>query len=116
MTPRKRVEAVLRGEMPDKVPFTIYENKLPQCRVERQLRNEGLCIVNRRVPVVATRTPNVTTESRHYTENGVSYVRRALHTPVGDLYTIDRPAGFTSWHVSRLFKTPEDYNLTMLDF
>lgn len=29
MTPRKRVEAVLRGERPDRVPFTIYETKLP---------------------------------------------------------------------------------------
>ena len=109
MTPRKRVEAMLHGEMPDKVPFTVYECMIPQCQVERQLRNEGLCIVNRGVPVVTTQTPNVTRETRSYMENGVSYVRTDTHTPVGGLYTIDRPAGFTSWHVSRLFKRPEDY-------
>jgi hypothetical protein len=109
MTPRQRVEAVLRGEVPDKVPFTIYESKLPQCAVERQLRNEGLCIVNRRYPVVRTHTPNVCSESFPYTENGVSYVRRVIHTPVGDLFTIDRPAGFTTWHLAKLFQKPEDY-------
>ncbi len=109
MTPRQRVEAVLRGEVPDKIPFTIYESKLPQCEVERQLRNEGLCIVDRRVPVFRVHSPNVSSESHSYTENGVGYVRRTIHTPVGDLFTIDRPAGFTSWHVVKLFKTPDDY-------
>lgn len=47
MTPRERVLAVLRREPVDKVPFTIYMSKIPRCSVERRLRNEGLCIVNR---------------------------------------------------------------------
>ena len=109
MTPRQRVEAVLRGELPDKVPFTIYENKLPQCTVERQLRNEGLCIVNRRYSAIRRHSPNVRGESHTYMEDGVNYVRHDTHTPVGDLFTIRRPAGFTSWEVSHIFKTPEDY-------
>ena len=29
MTPRERVLAVMRGEEPDRIPLTIYENKLP---------------------------------------------------------------------------------------
>ncbi|MCM8824647.1 MAG: hypothetical protein NC937_00635, partial [Candidatus Omnitrophica bacterium] len=69
MTPRKRVEAVLKGEKIDKIPFTIYESKIPQCSVERQLRNEGLCIVNRHYPVFKTISNNVSYESRSYTEN-----------------------------------------------
>ncbi|HPT97238.1 MAG TPA: uroporphyrinogen decarboxylase family protein [Armatimonadota bacterium] len=109
MTPRARVEAALRGEMPDKVPFTVYESKIPQCAVERQLRNEGLCIVVRTVPVVNTITPNVTVESHIFTQDGVRYTRTIYHTPVGDLSTLTRPAGFTSWHVEKIFKTPEDY-------
>ena len=52
VTPKERVQMTLCGEFADKVPFTIYESKLPQCSVERQLRNEGLCIVDRRHPVV----------------------------------------------------------------
>jgi hypothetical protein len=103
------MQAVLRGEVPDKIPFTIYESKLPQCAVKRQLRNEGLCIVNRRFSVFRTHSPNVRMETVSYTENGVDYVRRTYHTPVGDLFTIDRPAGFTSWHVCKLFKQVEDY-------
>jgi uroporphyrinogen decarboxylase-like protein len=109
MTPRQRVEAVLHQETPDRTPFTIYESKLPQCSVERRLRNDGLCIVERRVPVVRTSTPHVSSEARHYEEDGVAYVRRVLRTPAGDLTTLDRPAGFTTWHVERLFQRPEDY-------
>ena len=106
MTPRARVEAALRGEMPDKVPFTVYERKIPQCTIERQLRNEGLCIVVRTVPVVRTITPNVTAESHIFHEEGVCYTRTIYHTPVGDLSTLTRPAGFTSWHVEKIFRRP----------
>jgi len=113
MTPRERVLAVLRGEPTDKVPFTIYESMIPQCDVERQLRNDGLCIVYRRVPAVITERPNVRVESHHYTENGIGKVRTTFHTPVGDLYTVDQPTGFTSWHQEKLFKSPEDYKALM---
>jgi hypothetical protein len=100
---------VLRHEVPDMTPFTIYECKIPQCAVERQLRNDGLCIVNRSVPVYDTRMPNCPAESRSYTEDGVGYVRHVIRTPVGDLTTLEQPAGFTTWHVEKIFKGPEDY-------
>ena len=41
MMPRERVEAVLRGERTDWVPFTVYENWLPRGATERALRNKG---------------------------------------------------------------------------
>lgn len=109
MTPRRRVEAILRGEPADKVPFTIYESMLPQCTVERRLRNQGLCIVNRRYPVVRTRTPRVTRETRPVTRDGVACTRTEIRTPVGELSCVCQPAGFTSWQVEKLFKSPEDY-------
>ncbi|MCX7706289.1 MAG: uroporphyrinogen decarboxylase family protein [bacterium] len=109
MTPRKRVEAVLKGEKIDKIPFTIYESKIPQCSVERQLRNEGLCIVNRNYPVFRTVSPNVSYESYSYTENGVNFVRHVIKTKYGDLTTLTKPAGFTSWTVEKIFKGPDDY-------
>ena len=108
MTPRQRVETVLRHEVPDRTPLTMYECMIPQCEAERRLRNGGLCIVQRR-GVVATHTPNVTTETHHYSEDGKPRVRRVYHTPVGDLSSVDQPAGFTSWHLERLFKGPDDY-------
>ena len=108
LTPRHRVEMVLRQGVPDKTPLTMYQGMVPQCAVERQLRNAGLCIV-RGCGVVNTTRPNVTSESRRYTDNGVERVRTILRTPVGDLTTLDQPAGFTSWKLERLFKSPEDY-------
>ncbi len=47
----------------------MYQGMVPQCVVERQLCNGGLCIV-RGCGVVATTRPNVTTETRRYTEDG----------------------------------------------
>jgi hypothetical protein len=109
MTPRKRVEAILYGDQPDKVPFTIYECMVPQGDLGQQLRDEGMCIVERGHPVVHTHTPNVTSQSQTYTEEGITYYRTDIHTPDGDLYSTSRPMGITSWNVEKLFKRPEDY-------
>lgn len=109
MTPRERVLAVLRGEKPDKVPFTIYENKIPQCAVERRLRNEGLCIVNRKQAAVVAETPNCIQETYTWREDGQPRTRTVIRTPVGEVSSVSRPAGFTSWTLERFFKGPEDY-------
>ena len=108
MTPRQRVLAVLRGEPVDKVPLTMYESMIPQCAVERQLRNQGLCIVSGGAAHASER-PNCATETRTYTENGKGRVRTVIRTPVGELTSVHEPAGFTNWTVERLFKGPEDY-------
>jgi hypothetical protein len=109
MTPKKRVEAVLRHEKPDKIPLTMYENKIYQCSIERQLRNDGLCIVNRNYPVFSTKSPNVQWKTYIYYENGEEYRKNIIITPVGELSIVDKLAGFTSWHIEKIFKTPEDY-------
>jgi len=109
MTPRERVLAVLRGERTDKVPFTIYEYKIPHCAVERRLRNDGLCIVNRGVSPYATSRPGCGVESAHYSENGRPRVRTVYRTPVGEVDEVSEPAGFTSWSLRKLFRRPEDY-------
>ena len=111
MTPRERVEAVLNGTRPDHVPFTVYEGMLPQCEVERQLRNEGLCIHNRHFSPMKSTTPNCTTETISYMdpETGKGLSKTVTHTPEGDLENISEPAGFTSWRHELPFKGPEDY-------
>ena len=109
MTPRQRVEAALRREMPDVVPFTVYECMLPKSEMERQLRNQGLCIVERR-SVFKVIYNEVKVERTHYTgEDGQERVRISVRTPAGTLTAVDRPAGFTSWHEKRLFSSPDDY-------
>lgn len=111
MTPRQRVLAVLRGEPTDQVPFTIYENKIPQCAAERQLRNMGMCILDRRVPVFKRVTPNCVSEMHQYEEDGRIRQRYVTRTPVGEVFEVMEPAGYTSWRVEHMFKTPADYKV-----
>lgn len=111
MTPRERVEVALRGGHADRVPFTMYENKIPQCAAERELRNRGLCIVQRNVPVFRTHSPNVKRRQEVTWEDGRRLVRTWYETPVGTVTTLDEPAGFTTWHRERMFKSKEDYRV-----
>jgi hypothetical protein len=121
MSPRERVEAVLFDGDPDVVPFTVYENHLPTCEVERSLRNSGLCIVQRHPSVYKVRTPNVVQEEIHFTaDDGYERVRTLHRTPVGTLTTLSRvlPPGTavldlvmprTSWREEYIFRGPQDY-------
>ena len=108
LTPRQRVELALRGDCGDKVPFTMYDNMIPQCTAERELRNRGLCIVKRR-NVFTTHRPNVKVHTEYVRQDGHNMVRTFFETPVGTVHTLSEPAGFTSWQHEAMFKTPDDY-------
>jgi hypothetical protein len=108
-TPRERVIRTLRGEPVDITPFTIYENKLPRCTVERLLRNRGLCVVDRTVDVLTTHRPDVQAVTTVSTVGGKTYRRTDYQTPLGELCTIHEDRGFTSWCQKHLFSGPEDY-------
>lgn len=108
-TPRQRVERALRGEVSDRVPFTMYECMIPQCAAEREMRNRGLCVLERTVPVFKTHTPNVRVTECAYWEGERRMVRTTFETPVGDLTTLWEDAGFTHWWHERMFKSPDDY-------
>jgi hypothetical protein len=108
VTARGRLEAVLRGEAPDRTPFTIYQQMLPASASERALRNAGLCLV-RVMPAFRVRTPNVRVTRLRYEEEGRELERTEYATPHGDLCTLEQPAGFTSWRLEHLFKGPSDY-------
>lgn len=109
LTARERVEIALRGGHSDKVPFTMYEGKLPACTAEREMRNRGLCIVERSVPALKTHCPNVKITKEVFYEDGKEMVRTFYETPSGTLSTLDEPIGFTTWHHEKMFKSPEDY-------
>lgn len=114
MNVRERVEAVLDGDMPDRIPQLIYSNFLPRGSFERKLRNMGIgldvhCSVHR------TESPNVRQESR--TEGDYEIVD--IITPVGNLrsrrrinMTFQNPGG--SWRVEHPVKAVED--LEVLNF
>jgi hypothetical protein len=109
MTPRKRVEVALAGGHADKVPFTMYESMIPQCTVERDMRNRGLCIVHRKVQAVKRHHPNVKICDQRWNEDGKALTRSYFETPHGTLTRLDEKAGFTSWHHEKMWKSPDDY-------
>ena len=109
LTPRERVRRALLGEEVDKVPFTIYETMFPQCSVERELRNMGVCIVDRTVPLLTTHCPDVMWTQTEYMEGDKTLVRTGFDTPFGEVHDIKQKAGFTSWRRKHLFCGPEDY-------
>lgn len=109
LSPRARVERALRGGHGDCVPFTIYESKIPQCAREREMRNRGLCIVKRDIPVFKTHRPNVKTTQHVYWEEEHKMVRTMYETPVGTVSTLGEDAGFTTWYHEKMFKTVDDY-------
>ncbi|OGV53101.1 MAG: hypothetical protein A2017_04480 [Lentisphaerae bacterium GWF2_44_16] len=109
MTAAEKVMISLKGGHSNSVPFTMYGGKAYKCRAEREMRNRGMCIVERTAPVFKTRTPNVKIKSEVYAENGKTMTRTYYETPVGTLTNLREAAGFTSWLHEKLFKSPDDY-------
>ena len=109
MTPKKRVEIALHSGHSDKVPFTIYEAKIPQCSAEREMRNRGLCIVKRDIPAFKTCCPNVKTSQNIYRKKDKEFTKTFYETPVGTLTTLRESADFTSWNHEKMFKKQDDY-------
>jgi len=112
MTPRQRILAVLRGEMPDRVPFTIKRPQPPLGSIERQLRNEGLAICSEQM-VFTTTCPNVEVVRRTYAESGRSYLRETFRTPIGEVHqTWALGGGYGSRKiVEYMIRQPEDYRV-----
>jgi hypothetical protein len=110
MTPRERVEAALRGELANKVPVVAFADQLPRSATERRLRNSGLCLVLREPAVHRTVYTRVQEQEVRWRDQGHAFVRHEVSTPVGALSEVEElgPDG-TSWHVERLFKSPDDY-------
>lgn len=109
MSPRQALETVLRGERPDRIVFAIYENKIPRCWAERQLRNRGVCVIERSVPLFTTIHKNVEIESRTFNEDGKSLIRTEYKTPYGTLTHLVEKTQYTSWSHKRLFENKDDY-------
>jgi hypothetical protein len=120
MTPRENVESALLGRWADRVPFTAYFNKFSASQVERELRNNGLCIIefyNRVYPYMVD-TPHISEKTISYRgEDGITRIRRVVETPRGTISMVDKvladypriPGQFVPWHEEYFFKAPEDY-------
>ena len=115
MTRSQSIERIFRGELPDYVPFVLKGWRVPFCRAERELRNDGMGTIDS-AGVYAVRSPNITSDSHSFTDRGIGYVRTTVKTPVGELSSVTRRLGSertesTTWTVEPMFKGPEDYKV-----
>jgi len=111
MTIRQRIAAALYEQAVDQVPFTIYPGVASILEEdERRLRALGLGYFVR-ASVLEIIRPNVTTQLWQYEENGISYTRHVVRTPVGEVYMTTRldPSYGSQWIVDNYVKTVDDY-------
>jgi hypothetical protein len=85
LAPGERVRRALLGLDLDRLPFTVYENKVVYGKAERELRNDGMCIVQRRPSFYRTETPNCTVSATHQAIHGRAVVQTSIETPAGVL-------------------------------
>jgi len=108
MTNRERIETILRGGTPDRMPFTIFPSLLNRSFYEKEFRNKGLGFVGSHSTITVART-NIT-ETVEKFDGGVKTIYR---TPVGDVNTIVqiRKGASTSGNVAQDFmiKSEADY-------
>ena len=110
MTPRERVLNVLRGESTDRIPFVIWNNKLPGGDVERDLMAQELCVFVK-TTAYQIHHEGVTVERQNYEEaDGSPRVRVVYHTPAGDLTEVQHHMPGTVWTEKHIFEKPEDYD------
>jgi len=89
MTSRDPVLAVLAGEKPDRVPFIIWDNKLPSPEIERRLLELGACIIVKSTVWHSHLDGiEVRRESLPLTADGHARTRMVYRTPAGEISEI----------------------------
>jgi hypothetical protein len=110
MTPRERYLAVLAGEMADRVPFVVWNNKLPGEPVNSQLLELETLIVNKST-VYTFSTPGVEVEIEPLEPvGGMRRRRKTFHTPAGPLTMTERILSSSVWIEQMPFSGPADYD------
>ncbi len=112
MNPRQRIEAVLRGQMPDRVPFTIKRPQPPQGEIERRLRNEGLALCVEELPFMTAR-PNVEVVRRETWRDGRLYWEETYRTGAGEVGQswVMEPGYGSRCITQHLIKSVRDYRV-----
>lgn len=117
MTFRERLDAVLHGRSPDRIPFAPYDNLIHRGEFAREMRNRGMGLLCRR-RLISESQPDVQVETRSEGD-----IRRTIYrTPHGSVSTArktglgrisDSGAVQTEW----LIKSADDVDavLFMLD-
>ena len=110
-TPRERILAVLAGEKPDRLPFLIWNNKIPSPAIERRLLELGACVI---VKSAVWREDyegiEIRREALPPNAEGHSRTRTVYRTPAGELSTLHAQAPGTLWLEKPPFESPADYD------
>ncbi|MBW1699335.1 MAG: hypothetical protein JRH18_21195 [Deltaproteobacteria bacterium] len=108
-----RILAALNWQEPDQIPLTTYNWFIPRGEKERLLRESGVGIVLRPAAhKVVHRQVEITT--REFWKDGRKFVRKTLHTPVGEVYkTLEPESAYdtSSWIKEYYIKKPDDYKV-----
>ena len=99
MRPAERVRRMLMGEPVDHIPFTVYDSKISWGRGERELRNNGMCVVQKEPNFYTVSYPNCRISVTVQQRNGRAYETTCMETAAGSLEKIDilRP-GRLNWN------------------
>ncbi len=112
-TPRERLIAALKGDTPDRIPFSCYESIVPQGEaVRRELFGLGLVSLIRLHPF-RFRYRNVEFVQEDKTENGEPVRIKSFTTPVGVIWqkNLFDPGYHSEWPVKHYVTAPEDYDI-----
>ena len=109
-TPRRRFHAALRGQMPDRVPAVVWNNKLPGGEGDRALLDAGVCVVVKS-SVYDVEYAGVEVEQEEWLgEDGHRRARTTYRTPCGDLQEVHALRPGTRWRLQPLWRGPQDYD------
>jgi len=113
LTPRERLIAALKGEIPDQIPFSCYHSIVPKSEiVRRELFELGLVSLNRLHPF-KFRYRNVEFTQEDKTENGEPVRVKTFKTPLGVIWqkNVFDPGYHSEWPVKHYVTKPEDYDV-----
>jgi len=110
MNSRERVIAALNAEMPERVPFVIWNNKLPGGDIDSQLFELGVCIVNKST-VYNLEYSGIEIQIKQLSPiDSLERRRKIFKTPAGEIATIERIVPGSIWLEKMPFGGPGDYD------
>jgi hypothetical protein len=124
MNAKDRIMAVIHGEEPDEVPLGIYNILMPRGAAERELRNNGVGLIDwvlvHKINVRGTKLVRTTNWApwsilERFLPSGVQYdIEETYHTSLGKV-TLKSKAGLNfvggRWVFEPLIKSPSDYDV-----
>ncbi len=109
MNIHERLEAFWSGNKPDRIPYTIYQNEWKHTKNDPAwipMFEAGLGVTHH-ISTVKAVQKNVEWKRKPYIENGRSFIRTSITTPVGEIYTLEKDG----WTQKYWLETQDDYRV-----